>query len=304
MKTTDTTRDSNSMDRQPRPPPATRGPWPPPKTITRIVAPTSWPARRCRVQGLAASHDCCLLGLEGVGFGPETFGVSAGGTFADGLLALASGRPGGGALGGRLPGGPLVGLVLGLVDAPLALSVRRVDRVALGVELLAAGPRAGRGLGLDLRGLGPGGHGVLPLGHLGSLQVGGGQEGVVVGGPPDDVLHPGLDLVEDDHGRPGRGVVAPAEDPLGHRQWQAGTSETELDRVAGKLADLHRHPLSSIVSRASASLSAVRSASAAWRSISSARAWAAAASASMAASRRSRVASSAPSCRSSTARRC
>src|ERR687897_140579 len=125
------------------------------------------------------SLDSCLLGLEGVGFGPETFGVSVGGTLADGLLALGRGRPGGGALGGGLLVGPLVGLLLGLVDAPLALGVRSVDRVALGVELLAPGPRAGLGLGLGLRGLGPGGHCVLPLGHLGSLQAGGGPKGVV-----------------------------------------------------------------------------------------------------------------------------
>jgi hypothetical protein len=108
---------------------------------------------------------------------------------------------------------PLVGLPPGLLDLPLTVGVRRIDLVALGVELRPAGFRASLGVELDLGRAGAGAARFLPHGDLGPLEVRGGPEGLVVRDPPDDLLDAGLDLVEEDHGRPCRGVAAAGQAP-------------------------------------------------------------------------------------------
>jgi hypothetical protein len=111
-----------------------------------------------------------------------------------------------------------VGLPPGLLDLPLTVGVRRVDLVALGVELRSAGFRSSLGVQLDLGRAGACVARFLPLGDLGPLEVRGGPEGLVVRDPPDDRLDAGFDLGGQDHGRPGRSVVAAGKHLLGHRE--------------------------------------------------------------------------------------
>ena len=95
-----------------------------------------------------------------------------------------------------------------------------------------------------------------PWVDLGALQAGRGPERVVVRRPADDILHAGFDLVEHQPRRPARGVAASGDHARRHGQRQAGTTEPEIEGVAGDLGDLHGHPSSSTVLRAAPRVSA------------------------------------------------
>src|SRR5918995_1468537 len=161
VRTTDTTSDSSSIARQPRPPPATRGPRPL-LGLDRLVE-----AKR-----FTTCLDGRLLGAQRLRLGLQALGVGTRGTLGHGLLALGRGGPGRGPLRLGLLVRSLASLALGLLDLSLALGLGVLDGLALGRELVAPGLRAGLGLVFHLGGVGPLGHRLLALSHLRTLEPG------------------------------------------------------------------------------------------------------------------------------------